>query len=219
VVTTARQTEQITDLIDAYGDRVCATALDVTDPQAAREAVALTTGVFGRLDVVANPPATPTALRSRRRTRATSAPRSRRSCSASSTSRDRRFRCSAGSGPACLWQFSSVGGRVGGTPGRAPTRPKFAVEGFAEVLANEVAPFGVKVLIVEPGAFGTDWQGASTQHTTSVPTTPRPSATCTACATGPTAPNTATRPVPRRSSSTSPAATPRRAGCCSAPTR
>jgi len=40
-------------------------------------------------------------------------------------------------------------------------RAKFAVEGFSEVLASEVAPFGVKVIIVEPGAFRTDWQGSS----------------------------------------------------------
>ena len=59
-------------------------------------------------------------------------------------------------------QFSSIGGRVGGTPGMgAYQTAKFAVEGFSEVLANEVAPFGVKVIIVEPGAFRTDWQGSS----------------------------------------------------------
>ena len=38
---------------------------------------------------------------------------------------------------------------------------KFAVEGFSEVLNNEVKPFGVKVTIVEPGAFRTDWGGSS----------------------------------------------------------
>jgi NAD(P)-dependent dehydrogenase (short-subunit alcohol dehydrogenase family) len=59
-------------------------------------------------------------------------------------------------------QFSSVGGRVGGTPGMgAYQTAKFAVEGFSEVLANEVTPFGVEVIIVEPGAFRTDWQGSS----------------------------------------------------------
>jgi NAD(P)-dependent dehydrogenase (short-subunit alcohol dehydrogenase family) len=61
-------------------------------------------------------------------------------------------------------QFSSVGGRVGGTPGMgAYQTAKFAVEGFSEVLANEVGPFGVKVIIIEPGAFRTDWQGSSMQ--------------------------------------------------------
>lgn len=38
---------------------------------------------------------------------------------------------------------------------------KFAVEGFSEVLNNEVKPFGVKVTIIEPGAFRTDWGGSS----------------------------------------------------------
>src|SRR5258708_19895291 len=56
----------------------------------------------------------------------------------------------------------SIGGWVGGTPGKgAYQTAKLAVEGFSEVLANEVAPFGVKVIIVEPGAFRTDWQGSS----------------------------------------------------------
>jgi NAD(P)-dependent dehydrogenase (short-subunit alcohol dehydrogenase family) len=63
-------------------------------------------------------------------------------------------------------QFSSIGGRVGGTPGLgAYQTAKFAVEGFSEVLANEVSAFGVKVIIVEPGAFRTDWMGSSmTMH-------------------------------------------------------
>ena len=59
-------------------------------------------------------------------------------------------------------QFSSIGGRAGGTPGMgAYQTAKFAVEGFSEVLNNEVRPFGVKVTIVEPGGFRTDWGGSS----------------------------------------------------------
>ena len=63
-------------------------------------------------------------------------------------------------------QFSSIGGRVGGTAGLgAYQTAKFAVEGFSEVLANEVNAFGLKVIIVEPGAFRTDWMGSSmTMH-------------------------------------------------------
>jgi NAD(P)-dependent dehydrogenase (short-subunit alcohol dehydrogenase family) len=60
-------------------------------------------------------------------------------------------------------QFSSVGGRVGST-GRAPySAAKWGVEGFSEVLATEVGPLGIKVTIVEPGGFRTDFAGASTR--------------------------------------------------------
>jgi NAD(P)-dependent dehydrogenase (short-subunit alcohol dehydrogenase family) len=47
--------------------------------------------------------------------------------------------------------------------GRAPySTAKFGVEGFCEVLAVEMAPFGVHVTIVEPGGFRTDFAGSST---------------------------------------------------------
>lgn len=59
-------------------------------------------------------------------------------------------------------QFSSVGGRLG-APGRAPySAAKWGVEGFSEVLAKEMALVGVRVTIVEPGGFRTDFAGAST---------------------------------------------------------
>ncbi|MPY30023.1 SDR family NAD(P)-dependent oxidoreductase [Streptomyces adustus] len=61
-------------------------------------------------------------------------------------------------------QISSIGGRVGGTPGLgAYQTAKFAVEGFSEVLANEVAPFGVKVTIVEPGGIRTGWAAGAAE--------------------------------------------------------
>jgi NAD(P)-dependent dehydrogenase (short-subunit alcohol dehydrogenase family) len=59
-------------------------------------------------------------------------------------------------------QFSSVGGRLG-APGRAPySAAKWGVEGFSEVLAQEMALVGVRVSIIEPGGFRTDFAGAST---------------------------------------------------------
>ena len=64
-------------------------------------------------------------------------------------------------------QFSSIGGRVGGTPGMgAYQTAKFAVEGFSEVLNAEVKPLGIKVTIVEPGGFRTDWGGSSMSAST-----------------------------------------------------
>ena len=62
-----------------------------------------------------------------------------------------------------FFQFSSMGGRIG-PPGRGPySAAKWGVEGFAEVLSREVAPLGIKVTIVEPGGFRTDFAGSSTR--------------------------------------------------------
>jgi len=55
-------------------------------------------------------------------------------------------------------QISSVGGRVGGSPGIASYQAaKFAIDGFSRVLRAETAPFGVKVMVVEPSGLRTDW--------------------------------------------------------------
>ncbi|MYT71749.1 MULTISPECIES: oxidoreductase [unclassified Streptomyces] len=167
LVATARRPEQLADLVDRHGDRVRAVALDVTDQAAAHDAVRAGVEAFGRLDVVVNNAGY-----------ANSGPIEEMA--------DADFRAQfeanffgvvnvtraalpvlRGQRSGTFVQFSSLGGRVGGTPGMgAYQSAKFAVEGFSEVLASEVAPFGVKVVIVEPGAFRTDWQGSSMElHT------------------------------------------------------
>ena len=57
--------------------------------------------------------------------------------------------------------ISSIGGLVGNAGGGYYNAAKFAVEGLSEALSKEVAPLGIKVLIVEPGPFRTDWAGRS----------------------------------------------------------
>jgi len=162
VVATARRPEQLADLVGRYGALVRTAALDVTDADAARAAVAAAVDAFGHLDVVVNNAGY-----------ANSGPIEEM---AEADFRD-QFEVNffgvvnvtraalpvlRGQRSGVFVQFSSVGGRVGGTPGMgAYQSAKFAVEGFSEVLASEVAPFGVKVIIVEPGAFRTDWQGSS----------------------------------------------------------
>jgi NAD(P)-dependent dehydrogenase (short-subunit alcohol dehydrogenase family) len=61
--------------------------------------------------------------------------------------------------------FSSIGGLVGLTATGFYHATKFAVEGLSESLSKEVAPLGIKVLLVEPGPFRTDWAGRSTSRT------------------------------------------------------
>ncbi|HEX6344547.1 oxidoreductase [Umezawaea sp.] len=162
VVATARDPKDLVDLTARYGERVRAVALDVTDPVAARAAVRTAVEAFGSLDVVANNAGY-----------ANSAPIEH--------TPDEDFRAQVETNlfgvvtvtraalpvlreqrSGHFLQFSSIGGRVGGTPGMgAYQAAKYAVEGFSEVLHNEVAPFGVKVTIIEPGAFRTDWGGSS----------------------------------------------------------
>ena len=162
LVATARDPEQLRDLSARFGDRVRTMALDVTDPDAVSAAVQAAVDTFGRLDVVANnaghadsAPVEQTSEESFRAQLETNLFGVIRVTQAAlPVFREQR------SGH--FLQFSSIGGRVGGTPGLAAYQTaKFGVEGFSEVLNAEVTPLGIKVTIVEPGAFRTDWGGAS----------------------------------------------------------
>ena len=162
VLATARRLEQLDDLVKEYGEAIHAVALDVTDAAAARSAVRAAVDVFGGLDVVANNAGY-----------ANSAPIEEMAEDDFRAQIETNLYGVVNVTRAALplfrkqrsghfLQFSSIGGRAGGTPGMgAYQTAKFAVEGFSEVLNNEVKPFGVKVTIVEPGAFRTDWGGSS----------------------------------------------------------
>jgi NAD(P)-dependent dehydrogenase (short-subunit alcohol dehydrogenase family) len=162
VAATARRPEQLADLTDKYGDRVLALPLDVTDSAQVDTAVAAAVARFGRLDVVVNNAGY-----------ANVAP--------IETGDEADFRTQFETnfwgvyhvsravipqlrtqGGGTIVQFSSIGGRVGGSPGIASYQAaKFAVDGFSRVLAAETAPFGISVLVVEPSGFATDWAGSS----------------------------------------------------------
>jgi NAD(P)-dependent dehydrogenase (short-subunit alcohol dehydrogenase family) len=162
VVATARQPGVLAEFTERYGDRVLPLALDVTDAGAAGDAVTTGAARFGRLDVVVNNAGY-----------ANVAP--------IETGDEADFRAQFETnfwgvynvsraaipqlrtqGGGIIVQFSSVGGRVGGSPGIASYQAaKFAVDGFSRVLAVETAPFGIKVMVVEPSGFATDWAGSS----------------------------------------------------------
>jgi NAD(P)-dependent dehydrogenase (short-subunit alcohol dehydrogenase family) len=162
LIATARNVRELADLNATFGDRVITASLDVTDFQAARNAVEAAVATFGRLDVVANVagygnvgPIEDTSLEDFRAQIDTNLFGAINvSKAAIPTMRAQR------SGH--IIQFSSIGGRIGST-GRAPySAAKFGVEGFSEVMSIEMAPLGVKVTIIEPGGFRTDFAGSST---------------------------------------------------------
>ena len=166
VVATARQPEQLRALVEGHEDRARVFALDVTDADAAVAAMEFAVAEFGRIDVVVNnagyansaaiEETDPDDFRAQIETNLFGVVNVTRA--ALPILRAQRS--------GVFVQFSSIGGRVGGTPGLgAYQTAKFGVEGFSEVLANEVAAFGLKVIIVEPGGFRTDWMGPSmTMH-------------------------------------------------------
>lgn len=162
VVATARQPSQLDDVVAEYGERIHTIGLDVTDAQAARSAIDDACHHFGRLDVIVNNAGYANV-------------------SPIETVDDEDFRAqfetnfwgvyhvSKAAIPALreqegglVMQISSMGGRVGGSPGIASYQAaKFAIDGFSRVLRAETAPFGVKVMVVEPSGFRTDWAGSS----------------------------------------------------------
>jgi NAD(P)-dependent dehydrogenase (short-subunit alcohol dehydrogenase family) len=176
VAATARQPAQLADLLAEYGERIHVIGLDVTDAQAARSAIAEARSHFGRLDVVVNnagyanvsPIETDDEdFRAQFETNFWGVYNV--SKAAIPVLRDQ--------GGGLVMQISSVGGRVGGSPGIASYQAaKFAIDGFSRVLRAETAAFGVKVMVVEPSGFRTDWAGSSMTCTTSPSPTPRASA-------------------------------------------
>ncbi len=165
LVATAREPDTLADLHVLGGDRVLALPLDVTDQAAAERAVAVGSARFGGLDIVVNnagygniAPIEDTDLDAFRIQIETNL----FGTIIVTKAVIRLFR-EQRSGH--FLQFSSIGGRAGAT-GRGPySAAKFGVEGFSEVLAVEMAPFGVHVTIIEPGGFRTDFAGTSTKIT------------------------------------------------------
>ena len=162
VAATARRPDRLVDLVDAYGDRVLPLPLDVTDADAARTALATARDHFGRVDVVVNNAGY-----------ANVAPIETGDTGDFRAQFETNFwgvyNVSKAAIPVLreqegglIVQFSSMGGRVGGSAGIASYQAaKFAIDGFSRVLQAETAPFGIKVVVVEPSGFATDWAGSS----------------------------------------------------------
>ncbi|HEY2585516.1 MAG TPA: oxidoreductase [Tepidisphaeraceae bacterium] len=162
LIATARNPSQLADLARCSPDHIRVVPLDVTDATAAEDAVRAAVDAFGRLDVLVNNAGygnvgsiEETSLADFRQQIETNLFGVINVTKAAiPLMREQR------SGH--IIQISSIGGRVGAV-GRAPySAAKWGVEGFSEVLAKETAPLGIKVTIVEPGGFRTDFAGSST---------------------------------------------------------
>lgn len=169
VAATARDTSSLDDLVQQYGDRLLPLKLDVTDRDADFAAVAQAHQQFGRLDIVVNNAGygqfgmveelTAQEARAQIETNLFGA--------LWLTQAALPFLRQQGSGH--ILQISSIGG-ISAFPNIGMYHAsKWALEGISQALAQEVASFGVKITLIEPGGFSTDWGGASAKHTTTLP--------------------------------------------------
>src|SRR5215468_4531960 len=157
LVATARDPRSLEDLVKKYGDQIRTAPLDVADEAAAHAALQVAVAAFGRLDVVINNAGYGDV-----------APFEQLSSERFKAVMDTNFfgvvNVTRGAVPimrkqrsGCILQISSVGGRLALSGSSAYHAAKWAVGGFTESLAQELAPFGVKVCALEPGGMRTNW--------------------------------------------------------------
>ncbi|MDF2442967.1 MAG: hypothetical protein JWR01_1170 [Subtercola sp.] len=161
VAATARNIDSLNDLVEKYGDNILPISLDVTDRAAGFAAVAQAHEKFGRLDVVINNAGyghfgfveeiTEDEARAQLETNVFGA--------LWITQAALPFLRAQKSGH--IIQVSSIGGISAFPLVGIYHASKWALEGFSQSLAQEVAGFGIKVTLVEPGGFSTDWAGSS----------------------------------------------------------
>lgn len=168
VVAGARRLEELDALIEQYGERITPVKLDVREEDAAKAAVQTALDKYGRLDVLVNNAGY-----------GYFAPFEQMS---SEQFRDVVETCLFGVVYATraalpvmrrqksghIFQVSSVGGRMA-MPGNSPYHAaKWAVGGFSDSVAAEVAPFGVKVCTLEPGGIRTNWAHKASENSPEV---------------------------------------------------
>jgi NAD(P)-dependent dehydrogenase (short-subunit alcohol dehydrogenase family) len=164
VAATARNTATLDDLVQQYGERLLPIALDVTDRDADFAAVKQAHDHFGRLDIVVNNAGygqfgfveelSEQEARDQIETNVFGA--------LWITQAALPYLRRQGSGH--IIQVSSIGGISAFPVVGIYHASKWALEGFSQALAQEVAPFGVHVTLIEPGGFDTDWAGPSAKH-------------------------------------------------------
>jgi NAD(P)-dependent dehydrogenase (short-subunit alcohol dehydrogenase family) len=169
VAATARNTSSLDDLVAKHGDAILPIALDVTDRDAVFAAVKQAHDRFGRIDVVVNNAGygqfglveeiSEQEARAQIETNLFGA--------LWVTQAALPYLREQGSGH--ILQVSSIGG-ISAFPNVGMYHAsKWALEGISQSLAQEVAGFGIKVTVIEPAGYATDWGGSSAKHAEPIP--------------------------------------------------
>jgi NAD(P)-dependent dehydrogenase (short-subunit alcohol dehydrogenase family) len=164
----ARDITTLKDLIDRFGDAVLPLELDVTDRAASVAAIQLAHAHFGRLDVVVNNAGyghfgfieeiTEDEARAQLETNLFGALWTTQAA----------IPLLRGQGGGHILQVSSIGGVAAFPSLGIYHASKWALEGLTEALASEVAGFGIRTTLIEPGGYATDWSGSSATASTPI---------------------------------------------------
>ncbi|WP_424187707.1 SDR family NAD(P)-dependent oxidoreductase [Actinokineospora sp. G85] len=161
VAAAARDVTTLKDLAEEFGDAILPIELDITDRTAAVAAVNRAHTHFGDLDVVVNNAGYGHFGYLEEITEAEARAQIETNVFGALWVTQAAIPLMRAQGHGHIVQISSIGG-VAGFPGLGIyNASKWALEGFSEALAHEVAPFGVRVTLIEPGGYATDWSTAS----------------------------------------------------------
>lgn len=163
VAATARNLEDLKGL--RGGDRLLPLELDVTNRAAVFAAVSQAAETFGRLDVVVNNAGYGLFGMVEETTEQQARAQLETNFFGALWVTQAVLPVLRGQRSGHILQVSSIGGIAAFPTLGLYNASKWALEGLSEALAAEVAPLGVKVTLVEPGPYGTDWSGGSAVHT------------------------------------------------------
>jgi NAD(P)-dependent dehydrogenase (short-subunit alcohol dehydrogenase family) len=164
VAATARDVKTLAPLTERYGERVAPIALDVNDKAKVGAAINQAHAAFGRLDVVVNNAGYGLFGAIEEISEAQARAQIETNLFGALWVTQAALPIMRAQGSGHLIQVSSIGG-VNAFPSIGLYHAsKWGLEGFSQSLAAEVARFGIKVTLVEPGGYATDWGGSSAVH-------------------------------------------------------
>jgi NAD(P)-dependent dehydrogenase (short-subunit alcohol dehydrogenase family) len=169
VAATARDPATLDDLVAQHGDSVLPVALDVTDREAVFDAVRRAHERFGRLDVVVNNAGYGQFGMVEELSEAEARDQIETNLFGALWVTQAALPYLREQGSGHFLQVSSIGGISAFAGIGMYHASKWALEGISQSLALEVAGFGVKVTVIEPGGYATDWGGSSARHATALP--------------------------------------------------
>jgi NAD(P)-dependent dehydrogenase (short-subunit alcohol dehydrogenase family) len=168
VAATARDIGTLDALVALYGDEVLPVALDVTDRGAVFASVAAAHEHFGQLDVVVNNAGYGQFGMVEELSEAESRAQLETNFFGALWVTQAALPFLRGQGGGHFLQVSSIGGISAFPSVGIYHASKWALEGLSQALAQEVAGFGIKVTLIEPGGYATDWGGTSAAHATAL---------------------------------------------------